>query len=37
MRAQLFEITDESTEGFKPMVVAALAQIRRPELATGQQ
>ncbi|WP_339764346.1 formate dehydrogenase subunit delta [uncultured Hoeflea sp.] len=31
MRTQLFEMTDESTEGFKPMVVAALAKIRRPE------
>lgn len=31
MRAQLFGITDESTEGLKPMVVAALAKINRPE------
>ncbi|MDZ7601542.1 MAG: formate dehydrogenase subunit delta [Hoeflea sp.] len=31
MRAQLFEITDDSIEGFKPMVVKALGRIRRPE------
>ena len=30
MRAQLFEIADESIEGFKPMVVKALEKIRRP-------
>ena len=35
MRTQLFEITDQSTEGFKPMVVAALAKIRRPERVAG--
>ena len=31
MRTLLFEISDESTEGFKPMVVAALARVDRPE------
>lgn len=31
MRAKLFEISDESTEGLKPMVVAALEKINRPE------
>jgi len=31
MRAQLFEITDQSTEGVKPMVVAALEKVNRPE------
>lgn len=31
MRAKLFEIADQSTEGFKPMLVAALAKINRPE------
>lgn len=30
MRKQLFEITDQSTEGFKPLMVAALRKIRRP-------
>lgn len=30
MRAQLFEMTDRSTEGFDPLVIAALAEIRRP-------
>jgi len=34
MRAILFEISDESTEGFKPMVVAALKKISRPEKVT---
>jgi formate dehydrogenase subunit delta len=33
MRAQLFEIADESIEGFKPMVVAALSAVNRPEKA----
>ncbi len=31
MRTQLFGITDETTEGLKPMVVAALGSINRPE------
>jgi NADH-dependant formate dehydrogenase delta subunit FdsD. len=31
MRRQLFEMTDRSTEGFDPLVVAALDKIRRPE------
>lgn len=31
MRAKLFEISDESAEGFKPMVVAARETINRPE------
>jgi formate dehydrogenase subunit delta len=31
MRAKLFEISDESTEGLKPMVVAALEKINRPD------
>lgn len=31
MRAQLFEIADESIEGFAPMVVAALGKVDRPE------
>ncbi|WP_340161860.1 formate dehydrogenase subunit delta [uncultured Hoeflea sp.] len=37
MRAKLFEIADKSTEGFKPMLVAALAKINRPEktVSTG--
>lgn len=30
MRTLLFEISDQSTDGFKPMVVAALATINRP-------
>ena len=30
MRTQLFEITDHDTEGFKPMVVAALEKVNRP-------
>ncbi|MDP2731552.1 MAG: formate dehydrogenase subunit delta [Hoeflea sp.] len=30
MRAKLFEISDQSTDGFKPMVVAALAKVKRP-------
>jgi formate dehydrogenase subunit delta len=33
MRAQLFEMTDASTDGFNPLVVAALSKIRRPEPA----
>lgn len=33
MRAQLFDITDQTTEGFKPLVVDALKDIRRPEAA----
>ena len=31
MRAQLFEITDQSTEGVKPMVVAALEKVKPAE------
>ena len=31
MRAQLFEMTDASTEGFDPLVIQALGDIRRPE------
>ena len=31
MRAQLFEMTDASQEGFDPLVVQALGEIRRPE------
>lgn len=31
MRAKLFELADESTEGFRPTLVAALALINRPE------
>jgi len=31
MRAQLFAMTDQSTEGFDPLVISALAAIRRPE------
>ncbi|SOE18772.1 formate dehydrogenase delta subunit [Hoeflea halophila] len=30
MRAKLFEMADESTEGFKPTLVAALQKINRP-------
>ena len=35
MRTQLFEIADESTEGFKPILVKALGMIRRP-VGVGQ-
>ncbi|KJS15203.1 MAG: formate dehydrogenase [Hoeflea sp. BRH_c9] len=35
MRAQLFAITDQSTDGFKPMVVAALGKVKRPEVGTA--
>ena len=31
MRVQLFEITDQGTDGFKPLVVAALEKINRPQ------
>jgi len=30
MRMQLFEISDQSTEGFQPMVLAALEKVKRP-------
>lgn len=33
MRAQLFQMADETTEGFNPLVIAALPKIRRPEAA----
>jgi len=31
MRRQLFEMTDASREGFDPLVISALGEIRRPE------
>lgn len=31
MRRQLFEMTDENGEGFDPLVISALGEIRRPE------
>lgn len=31
MRTLLFEISDVSTDGFKPMVVSALEKVNRPQ------
>lgn len=36
MRTQLFELTDNDTPGFDPIVIAALAEIRRPNAVGGQ-
>ena len=35
MRTQLFEISDVSTDGFEPMVVAALGKVNRPEVMSA--
>ncbi|TDH36294.1 formate dehydrogenase [Pseudohoeflea suaedae] len=32
MRTQLFEMTDADNEGFDPLVISALSEIRRPEV-----